>query len=135
MLEIIFLIFLGGYFIQSVIFIIGTSKKFTRIKEDEYPSATVVVAVRNEEKNILRCLNALNNLEYPEGKLEIIISDGKSTDSTVEIVDKFISDKKRFKRIIAAPEKESLKGKANAIDSAVKISTGDIILTLMQIVK
>lgn len=129
MLEIIFLIFLSGYFIQSVLFVLGINKKFPKIKDEELPNATVVVAVRNEEKNILRCLKALENLVYPEDKLEIIISDGYSTDATVKIVDEFIKDKKRFKRITANPEKENLKGKANAIDSAVRISGGDIILT------
>jgi len=120
---------LSGYFIQSVLFVLGINKKFPKIKDEELPNATVVVAVRNEEKNILRCLKALENLVYPEDKLEIIISDGYSTDATVKIVDEFIKDKKRFKRITANPEKENLKGKANAIDSAVRISGGDIILT------
>lgn len=129
MLEIIFLIFLSGYFIQSVLFVLGINKKFPKIKDEELSKATVIVAVRNEEKNMLRCLTGLEKLKYPEDKLEIIISDGYSTDATVEIVDDFIKGKKRFKRITANPEKENLKGKANAIDSAVRISGGDIILT------
>lgn len=129
MFEIIFLVFLCGYFIQSVLFIIGLNKSFPKIKKENLPEATVVVAVRNEEKNILRCLNSLNKLDYPENKLEIIISDGHSTDSTTEIVDEYIRDKKRFRRITANPEKENLKGKANAIDSAIRVSNGEIILT------
>jgi cellulose synthase/poly-beta-1,6-N-acetylglucosamine synthase-like glycosyltransferase len=129
MLEIIFLVFLCGYFIQSVLFVIGTNKKFPKISEEELPRATAVVAVRNEEKNILRCLTALDKLIYPEGKLEIIISDGQSTDSTAAIVNDFIKDKKRFKMISASPETPNLKGKANAINSAIKIADGEIILT------
>jgi cellulose synthase/poly-beta-1,6-N-acetylglucosamine synthase-like glycosyltransferase len=129
MFEIIFLIFLCGYFIQSVLFIIGISKSFPKIEDEELPRATVIVAVRNEEKNILRCLKALDKLVYPEDRLEIIISDGHSTDSTIQIVDDFIKDKERFKRISANPEKENLKGKANAIDSAIRITDGEIILT------
>jgi cellulose synthase/poly-beta-1,6-N-acetylglucosamine synthase-like glycosyltransferase len=129
MFEIIFLVFICGYFIQSVLFIIGINKKFPRVKDEDLPKATVIVAVRNEEKNIERCLNGLDKLIYTEGKLEIIIADGHSTDSTVEIVNEFIKDKKRFKIISANAEKENLKGKANAIDSAVRISTGEIILT------
>ncbi len=129
MFEIIFLVFLCGYFIQSVLFIIGNNKIFPRIKDEELPKAAVVVAVRNEEKNILRCLNSLDKLIYPEGKLEIIISDGHSTDATIQIVDEFIKNKSRFKRISANPESENLKGKANAIDSAIRITKGEIILT------
>jgi cellulose synthase/poly-beta-1,6-N-acetylglucosamine synthase-like glycosyltransferase len=129
MFEIIFLIFLCGYFIQSVLFIIGINKKFPKIKDEDLPHAAVIVAVRNEEQNIIRCLNALNKLEYPEEKFEIIISDGHSTDSTVQIVEDFIKGKPRFRIISANPEKENLKGKANAIDSAVGTTKADIILT------
>ncbi len=128
MFEIIFLIFLSLYFIQSVLFIIGINKNFPKIK-DVLPSAAVIVAVRNEEANIIRCLKALDELVYPEGKLEIIIADGHSTDSTLQIVDDFIHDKKIFKRISANPEKENLKGKANAIDSAIRTTEADVILT------
>jgi cellulose synthase/poly-beta-1,6-N-acetylglucosamine synthase-like glycosyltransferase len=129
MFEIIFLIFLCGYFIQSVLFVIGTNKKYPKISDEQLPKASVIVAVRNEEKNILRCLNALDKLVYPEGKLEIIISDGHSTDATVRITDNFIENKKRFRRISANTERGNLKGKANAIDSAVRIAEGEIILT------
>ena len=129
MFEIIFLIFLCGYFIQSVLFIIGMNKNFPKIREEELPTAAVIVAVRNEEANIVRCLNALDKLVYPEEKLEIIISDGHSTDATVQIVDDFIRSKKKFKGISANPEKENLKGKANAINSAIKSTEAEIILT------
>jgi len=129
MLEIIFFIFLSGYFIQSVLFVIGINKKFPKNRNEELPKATVVVAVRNEEKNILRCLKALDKLVYPEGKLDIIISDGHSTDSTSEIVNDFIKNRQRFKLVNADPEKNNLRGKANAIDSAIKVADGDVILT------
>ncbi len=129
MFEIIFLVFLCGYFIQSVLFIIGINKKFPKIKGEDLPSAVVIVAVRNEEKNILRCLNALDKLDYPEGKLEIIISDGHSTDSTLQIVDDFIKERSKFKRVSAGLERENLKGKANAIDTALRTTEAEIILT------
>ncbi len=129
MLEIIFLIVLSGYFIQSVIFIIGTSKKFPKIKESELPTATVIVASRNEEKNILRCMESLDNLIYPEGRLEIILVDDKSTDATGEIIDKFICDKPKFKKIITKKEIGMLKGKTNALANAIELAKGEIILT------
>ncbi len=129
MFEIIFLVVLSGYFIQSVIFIIGTSKRFPKIKEEELLPATVVVAARNEEDNILRCLNSLNNLIYPEGKLEIILVDDKSTDATSEIIDKFISDKPKFKKIVTKKEIGMLKGKTNALANGIEIASGEIILT------
>jgi cellulose synthase/poly-beta-1,6-N-acetylglucosamine synthase-like glycosyltransferase len=129
MLEIIFLIFLSGYFIQSIIFSVGVKKKFPRIKETEFPSATVIVAARNEEENILTCLESLDRLIFPAGKLEIIIVDDKSTDKTSEIIDYYINDKPKFKKIITKKEIGKLKGKTNALANALEIAEGEIILT------
>jgi cellulose synthase/poly-beta-1,6-N-acetylglucosamine synthase-like glycosyltransferase len=120
MLEIIFLIFLSGYFIQSIIFSVGVKKTFQRIKENEFLTASVVVAARNEEVNILNCLKSLDELIYPEEKLEIIIVDDKSTDRTGEIIDEFISGKKKFKKIITKKEIGKLKGKTNALWKLLK---------------
>lgn len=129
MFEIIFLVALSFYFIQLVIFTIGAEKKYPKISEDKLPRATVVVAARDEEKNILDCLVSLNNLIYPEGKLEIIIVNDHSTDSTGEIIESFIKDKPKFKTLIPTGSIGSLKGKTNALANAIKISSGEIILT------
>ncbi|MCX6173320.1 MAG: glycosyltransferase [Ignavibacteriales bacterium] len=127
--EIIFLIGLSLYFIQLVIFTIGTGKKYHKIPEDKYLSATVIVAARNEENNILDCLQSLDNLIYPNGKLEIIIVNDHSTDSTGKIVESFIKDKPKFKCIIPNESIGSLRGKTNALANAIKMSHGEIILT------
>jgi cellulose synthase/poly-beta-1,6-N-acetylglucosamine synthase-like glycosyltransferase len=129
MFEIIFLIVLSGYFIQSVIFIIGASRKFTRLNDSELPAATVIVAARNEEKNILRCLISLDNIVYDEDKLEIIIVDDKSNDNTGQIINEFIKDKLKFKKIITKREIGILKGKTNALANAIDVAKGEIILT------
>ncbi len=129
MLEIIFLIVLSGYFLQSFIFLLGVMKEFPELPREKLPTATVIVAARNEEQNILRCLKSLNNLSYPEGKLEIILVDDQSTDKTGEIIDEFIKDKKRFKKIITRKEIGQLKGKTNAIANAIELAKGEIILT------
>ena len=129
MFEIIFLVVLSGYFIQSVLFVIGAAKRFPKIKEEDLPSATVIVAARNEEENILNCLESLEHLEYPEGKLEIILVDDKSTDSTGKIIDDFIAGKEKFKKIVTKKEIGMLKGKTNALANALDIAEGEIILT------
>jgi cellulose synthase/poly-beta-1,6-N-acetylglucosamine synthase-like glycosyltransferase len=129
MYEIIFIVALSFYFIQTVIFLIGASKKFGKIKEEEFPTATVIVAARNEEDKIIDCLKALDEMEFPEGKLEIIIVNDNSTDSTGKIIDEFIADKSKFKTIIPAGKIANLKGKTNALAHALKIAKGEIILT------
>jgi len=127
--EILFLIFLSLYFIQSVVFVIGASKKYPKINEKDFPTVSVIVAARNEEENILRCLQALDKQTYPEGKLEIIIVDDCSEDSTGKIIEDFIEGKTRFKKITTGKTIGMLKGKSNAIANAIEISKGEVILT------
>lgn len=98
MLELIFLFIMIGYFAQTVLFIIGAKKKFYRITDDKLPTATIIVAARNEEDNILRTLESLEKLDYPDGKLQILIVDDQSTDATGKIIDDFIKDKPHFKK-------------------------------------
>lgn len=129
MLEIIFTIILVGYFVQTVIFIVGTNKKFPKIPYEKLPTATVIVAARNEEENILRTLNSLALLEYPEGKLEIILVDDQSTDATGKIMDEFIKDKPHFKKITTHKDDLKLIGKMRALAYGVKEAKGEIILT------
>jgi len=129
MLEIIFFIIEFVYAIETCIFYLGSRKIFPRINEEEYPSATVIVAARNEEENILRCLESLDKIIYPIEKLEIIIVDDNSTDQTGEIIDTFISGKPKFKKIKAKKEIGKLKGKTNALANAIEIAEGEIILT------
>lgn len=130
-IEIIFLIALAGYFIQSVLFIIGCSKKFPKIKrsDESLPTVSIIVAARNEEENILRCLKALNKLEYPEDKLQIILVDDRSTDKTENIIENFIINKTKFTKIVTKKEIGRLKGKTNALANALEVATGEIIFT------
>lgn len=105
-------------------------KKFPKIKdESELPSATVIVAARNEEDNILRTLESLNNLEYPEGKLELLIVDDQSEDSTGKIIDDFIKDKPHFEKITTEKIHTKLIGKMRALTYALDKANGEIILT------
>lgn len=129
MFEIIFIIAVSLYFLQTVLFAVGASKKFPKIKEEDFPAASVIVAARNEEDKIIDCLKALDNIEYPAGKLEIILVNDNSTDRTGEIINDFISGKDRFKTIVPGGSLGKLKGKTNALAHALKIAKGEIILT------
>ena len=99
------------------------------MEETDLPGVSVIVAARNEEKNILRCLESLDKLIYPEGKLEIILVDDQSTDNTGRIIDEFISDKKIFRKIISKKETEKLKGKTNALANGLEVANNEIIMT------
>lgn len=129
MFEIIVLVIISAYFIQSAVFLSAAGRNFQRLPEDELPTASVIVAVRNEGQNILRCLKSLAKLDYPENKLEIIIADDGSTDSTAQIVRDFISDKPVFRYCSVSGQTGHLKGKTNALAFVIPDARGEIILT------
>lgn len=52
---------------------------------DDPPLVSVVLAARNEEDNIVRCLGALSSQSYRN--YEIIVADDHSTDSTARIIE------------------------------------------------
>ena len=53
------------------------------------PLVSIVVPVRNEEKNLPRLLDSIKKLDYSQNKFELIIVDGYSTDETVKIAKRF----------------------------------------------
>lgn len=59
----------------------------------KWPSISVVVTTKNEEKNVENCLKSIKSQTYPQEKIEIIVVDNNSTDKTKEIVKEF---KERF---------------------------------------
>ena len=130
MFEIIFIISITGYFILSFLFTIGVTKKFPKIQDEtKLPFATIIVAARNEEDKISRTLHSLNDLEYPEGKLEILMVDDQSEDATGKIIDEFIKDKPSFKKITTEKYHSKLIGKMRALTYALDQAKGEIILT------
>ena len=51
-------------------------------KNEEFPKFSIIVPTKDEEAVIGRCLNGLMDVDYPKDKMEIIVVDGNSTDST-----------------------------------------------------
>jgi cellulose synthase/poly-beta-1,6-N-acetylglucosamine synthase-like glycosyltransferase len=52
-------------------------------------TVSVIIPARNEEENIAKLLNAIQNQTYPQNLSEIIVVNDHSTDHTVEIVKQF----------------------------------------------
>ena len=93
------------------------------------PRVSVVIAARNEEKNIARRIRNIMNQDYPRKKLEVIIVSDGSADATDDIVKTIISETecwmKGFLRMHS--HKPSL-GKPFCINTGVAAATGDIIV-------
>lgn len=60
---------------------------------------SVVIAAKNEERNVENLIRALDKLEYPRDQYEVIIVDDNSRDSTAARIKTLISDKSNIKLI------------------------------------
>lgn len=89
---------------------------------------SVVIPARNEEENIEDLLNSLTKIDYPEKLSEFIIAVDRSYDRTLEIVKTFKNRIKNLKIINITDKPSGVSGKSNALDIAVKNSSGRIIL-------
>ncbi len=90
------------------------------------PKVSVIVAAKDEEKNLPNCLASLVNLEYPRDLLEVIIVNDQSKDGTRSLIDE-ISHEFTFVRRVDAVDSVELQGKANALSQGIDESTGEII--------
>ncbi|MBR6278063.1 MAG: glycosyltransferase [Bacteroidales bacterium] len=83
------------------------------------PKISVITVVFNSEKFIEETIKSIINQDY--GNLEYIIIDGKSTDRTMEIVEKY---SEKISKIIS----ENDSGLYDAMNKGLRISTGDFVM-------
>ena len=94
------------------------------------PMVTVIVAARNEEKSIGRCLQSLVQQTFPVNKYEIIIVDDGSMDTTASIVRAFSERYHNIHLLLLPLEAERKIGrKPLAIAGGIVQAAGEIILT------
>lgn len=87
------------------------------------PFVSVVMVVRDEEKTLLRKLQNLTTLNYPQERVEFIVASDGSKDSTERILLQAAEDR-RFKVLIFADPK----GKAARLNDALDVARGDMVL-------
>jgi len=105
---------------------------FTKTAEKVFSTkASVIVAARNEENNIINCLNDITAQDYPRDLFEIIVVDDSSTDNTAVLVEKFITshpDSSSVK-LIRLSDESKVASKKQAIEKGIGKSHGDLIIT------
>jgi cellulose synthase/poly-beta-1,6-N-acetylglucosamine synthase-like glycosyltransferase len=115
------LIYIVCYFglLTSIYFLLTLYENRNRIahpKATKFPKVTVIVPAYNEEKTIAKTIRSLLNLDYP--KLQIIVIDDGSTDSTYRIA-------KTFRGIEVYKKKNG--GKAAALNLGLKKAKGELV--------
>jgi cellulose synthase/poly-beta-1,6-N-acetylglucosamine synthase-like glycosyltransferase len=91
----------------------------------EQPFVSVIIAARNEEKNIASCLDHLLLQNYPKEKIDIIVVDDHSEDATAAICRGFESV---GVQLFSLPDVVGVSPKKAALHLGIQKSRGEIIL-------
>lgn len=86
---------------------------------------SVLIAARNEEKNIVKLLQSLYNQTFPKELFEVIIVDDHSEDNTKKIIEEFIDIHKDINIKLFKAEFE---GKKKAISQALHKAENELIM-------
>jgi cellulose synthase/poly-beta-1,6-N-acetylglucosamine synthase-like glycosyltransferase len=87
------------------------------------PRVSIIIPAYNEGKYIGACLETVRALDYPPGKLEIIVVDDGSTDDTLATAKSFEGS-----GLLVFTKKNG--GKAAALNFGLKKATGELVATM-----
>lgn len=127
MIPEILLAFASIYVVVILIFAVAVSNAQYPVDTRIQPSVSIIIAARNEEENIERCLRSVTELAYPKHLLEVIIVDDRSTDKTQAIVSEFAENYPHVKLLISSAPDGHLRGKVHAVMQGIELSKGEIL--------
>ncbi|MHB2035896.1 MAG: glycosyltransferase, partial [Nitrososphaerales archaeon] len=95
-----------------------------------FPKVSILISTFNEKFVIGRSLEAMEKLDYPKDKIQVVVADD-STDDTVWLIDDSVSELNRL-GIDAIVSRRSTREnfKCGALNKAMDLVTGDYILLL-----
>ncbi len=124
-------IFITSLFFFYFIKIFNYSRGWCKLTEhdstdvDDFLFISVVVALRNEEKNLPALLNSLKIQDYPQTHFEIILVNDHSTDGSENVIEKYLNEAENL-IYIHLPYKQA--GKKSALNRGVDKASGELIL-------
>lgn len=92
------------------------------------PMVSVIIAARNEEANIRRCLESVLNQSYPADRCEIIVVNDRSSDRTAEIAEACLCAHPQGKLISIENTPSGYSPKKWALQKGIERSQGEVLL-------
>ncbi|RLC49394.1 MAG: hypothetical protein DRZ79_06085, partial [Candidatus Cloacimonadota bacterium] len=89
---------------------------------------SIIIACRNEEKNLPFLFSALQKIDYPPEKYEIILVDDASSDNSLSLIKKFCETSENAYFIHLPIKDEEFKGKKAALQKAAEKAKYDFLL-------
>ena len=130
MISVIYIVFSFLYITAIWFLILGLIriKSKSKIKSDKKQNISIIVAARNEEKNVFNLLRSLENQTYSKDLFEVIIVDDRSYDKTYEHIQDYMLTSKLNIKLLQLSEKGRRNGKKYAITRGIENAQHDILL-------
>jgi glycosyltransferase involved in cell wall biosynthesis len=93
----------------------------------EQPDISVIIATCNHAAVLPMCLQHLENQEYPASRFEVVVADAGSSDGTLDLAARY-ADGSAIR--VAAVEVENSRGLVGALNAAVALARGRLLLML-----
>ncbi|MFA4838422.1 MAG: glycosyltransferase [Candidatus Neomarinimicrobiota bacterium] len=116
------------YCASLLVYVIGLRYPF-RPKNVNRPFVSVVIAAKNEEKQMDRLLASLAEQDYPADRYEIIIVDNESEDRTLEVLNEAARTNPKLQVLSTRGIATDLTHKKAAMNIGIEHAKGEIILT------
>ncbi|MEA1987242.1 MAG: glycosyltransferase, partial [Candidatus Marinimicrobia bacterium] len=124
---IIFSLFISGYVISLIYFSILTDRYNSKTSDNLF-SISVIISLHNEEKNVQHLMQSLLAQKYPKDQIEFIFVNDRSVDKTGNLLDSYSKEDSQITVIHITKKQKNIAPKKFAIDSAINIAKGEIIL-------
>ena len=93
----------------------------------DLPFVSVIVPCYNEEATIRKLLEALRSQTYPLAKMEVVVSDGLSTDATRDVIAAFQKEHNDLSVRVVENQARTI---PSGVNQAIRESRGEIIVRL-----
>ncbi|MHB8147387.1 MAG: glycosyltransferase family 2 protein [Vulcanimicrobiaceae bacterium] len=120
----VFVVFVNSAFAVRSLMIARRSRARLEVIEVEgaFPTLSIVVPARNEERQIERCVRSLLAQAYPD--FEVIVVDDCSEDETRAILDRIALEDERLTVVAGEPLPEGWIGKPWALEQGMRVARG-----------
>jgi cellulose synthase/poly-beta-1,6-N-acetylglucosamine synthase-like glycosyltransferase len=121
----------GAYpLLMSILARSGVRSKVLTLGGDssDLPRVTLIIPTYNEELDIQRRVANIMSQNYPREKMEIIIIDSGSTDSTPQIAESTVESLRNSSMDVRLITETERTGKANAVKRSLSEASGDIVV-------
>jgi cellulose synthase/poly-beta-1,6-N-acetylglucosamine synthase-like glycosyltransferase len=100
-------------------------RRFDLGKSLALPMVSILVAAKDEEQTIERCLDSLLKLSYPKDRLEILVGNDASEDNTLQIIRTYEDKYPQIKSLDITGRVGNQRGKSNVLAQLARQATGE----------